>query len=59
VGEWRSDFARKRDGAAAMKVVLVDPPFAGAEPIIDGDEQHPTLIVEAGQTKYVFERTGR
>ena len=58
VGEWKSDFARKRDGDAATKLVLVDPPFAGGEPIIGGDEQHPTLIVETGQTKYVFERTG-
>jgi CubicO group peptidase (beta-lactamase class C family) len=59
VGEWKSDFARKRDGDAATKLVLVDPPFAGGEPIIGGDQPHPTLIVETGQTKYVFERTGR
>lgn len=58
VGEWTSVFARKRDGDAANKLVLVDPPFAGGEPIIGGDEKHPTLIVDTGQTKYVFERAG-
>lgn len=58
VGEWKSTFARKRSTDAATKLVLVDPPFAGGEPIIGGDERHPTLIVDTGQTKYVFERVG-
>ena len=59
VGEWKSDFAQKRDGDAVTRLVLVDPPFAGGDPIIGGDRQHPTLIVDVGQTKYVFERVGR
>lgn len=58
VGEWSSAFARKRDGDAATKLVLVDPPFAGGEPIIGWNAEHPTLIVETGQAKYVFDRVG-
>lgn len=59
VGEWKSGFARKRDGDAATKLVLVDPPFAGGEPLVGGDEEHPTLIVDAGQARYELERVER
>jgi hypothetical protein len=42
VGEWKSAFARRKEEDGTTKLVLVDPPFAGGESIIGGDDQHPT-----------------
>jgi hypothetical protein len=56
VGEWKSAFARKTEDDGTVKLVLVDPPFAGGETTVGGDAAHPTLTIEYGQARYVFER---
>ncbi|HEY8924685.1 MAG TPA: serine hydrolase domain-containing protein [Polyangia bacterium] len=57
VGEWKSRFLRKRDVDGGRRLVQIDPPFAGGDPLIGGDDTHPTIIVEVGQAKHVFART--
>jgi hypothetical protein len=56
VGEWKSAFGQKKEADGTVKVVLLDPPFAGFELIPGGDDAHPTLTVLDDQVKYVFTR---
>jgi CubicO group peptidase (beta-lactamase class C family) len=58
-GEWKSAFGRQRDDDGTVKIVLLDPPFAGGTMVIGGDREHPTLAVVYGQTSYVFTRTAK
>ena len=55
-GEWKSAVGQKKEDDGTMKVVLVDPPFAGFEFVVGGDDAHPTLTLNDDQIKYVFER---
>jgi hypothetical protein len=52
-GEWKSACARRREEDGTIKLVLLDPPFAGGELIV-GDG--PTLTAVYGQRSYVFRR---
>ncbi len=54
VGEWRSAFGR-RVGEGKVQLVLLDPPFAGAELRVDASGPRPRLVVDAREP-YVFER---
>jgi hypothetical protein len=57
-GEWSSAIGQKRDVDGSFKVVLVDPPQAGFEFIVGGDDPaHRTLTLLDDQVKYVFTRT--
>jgi len=57
-GEWGSGIGQKRDVDGSFKVVLVDPPQAGFEFIVGGDDPaHRTLTLLDDQVKYVFTRT--
>ncbi len=58
-GEWKSAFARKVEGDGAVRMVLVDAPFAGTGFIVGGDAANPTLTVAYGQMAYVLERSPR
>jgi CubicO group peptidase (beta-lactamase class C family) len=58
-GEWKSVIGQMRDVDGTLKVVLVDPPIAGLELLIGGDDQHRTLTLLDDQVKYVFERSGK
>lgn len=55
-GEWRLAFGRRTrpDGTAAL--VYLEPPFAGSEVLVTGDDARPTLTIPYGQETYVFER---
>jgi CubicO group peptidase (beta-lactamase class C family) len=55
-GEWKSAVGQKREVDGTVKVVLVDPPMAGMELLIGGDDAHRTLTLLDDQVKYVFER---
>jgi CubicO group peptidase (beta-lactamase class C family) len=56
-GEWGSAIGQKRDVDGSLKVVLIDPPNAGLELIVGGDDPaHRTLTLLDDQVKYVFTR---
>ena len=55
-GEWQLRFGRRVASDGTVKLVFVDPPFAGGELVVGGDAAHPTLTVPYGQVGYVFER---
>jgi CubicO group peptidase (beta-lactamase class C family) len=55
-GEWKSAFGQKKETDGTIKVELIDPPVAGFELVVGGDEAHPTLTLNDEQVKYVFER---
>ncbi len=56
VGEWKSAVGQKREIDGTVKVALLDPPLAGTEFLISGDDAHRTLTLLDDQVKYVFER---
>jgi hypothetical protein len=55
-GEWRGAVGRRPDDASPKALVFLDPPFAGAEFAIGGDDASPTITVTQEQTKFVFVR---
>jgi hypothetical protein len=56
-GEWGGAIGQKRDVDGSLKMVVVDPPMAGMEFIIGGEDQaHRTLTLLDDQVKYVFTR---
>lgn len=55
VGEWKSELGQRIGEDGAVKLVLLDPPFAGGEIALAGEAARPSLVVELGR-KYVFER---
>jgi len=55
-GEWKSGLGQKREVDGSVKAVLVDPPMAGMDLLIGGDDPHRTLTLLDDQVKYVFER---
>lgn len=57
--EWQSAFAHKQEQDGTVKIVLTDPPLAGGELMVRGDDAHPALAVEYAQKTYVFERVSR
>jgi CubicO group peptidase (beta-lactamase class C family) len=57
VGEWQSVFGRAREEDGTEKLVFVDPPFAGGEVIVAGEDRRRTLTIQYGQMKYVFARS--
>ena len=56
VGEWKSRFVRKREVDGGRRLVLVDPPHAGGDPLVGGDDANPTIIIEHGQARYELGR---
>lgn len=56
VGEWKSRFLRRRNVDGGRRLVQIDPPFAGGDPLIGGDDTHPTIIIEVGQARHIFTR---
>lgn len=59
-GEWSSAIGQKRDVDGSVKVVLMDPPMAGTELLIGGDDAaHRTLTLLDDQVKYVFTKGGK
>jgi CubicO group peptidase (beta-lactamase class C family) len=59
-GEWSSAIGQKRDVDGTIKVVLMDPPLAGMELLIGGDDAaHRTLTLLDDQVKYVFTKGGK
>lgn len=58
-GEWRSALGQRTAEGGAMTLVFLDPPFAGAEVTVGGDEANPTLTIAEGQMTYVFGRGAR
>jgi hypothetical protein len=58
-GEWKSALGQKREVDGGVKAVLLDPPMAGMELLIGGDDAHRTLTLLDDQVKYVFERKGK
>jgi CubicO group peptidase (beta-lactamase class C family) len=55
-GEWKGAVGQRLAPDGAVTLIFLDPPFPGAEYVVGGDATHPTLTVDAGQTKYVFVR---
>jgi CubicO group peptidase (beta-lactamase class C family) len=55
-GEWQMRFGRRIDADGTVKIVFLDPPFAGAAIQIAGDAAHPTLVAQDDQIRYVFSR---
>ncbi len=55
-GEWQTAFGRRVVDDGTTKLVFLDPPFAGGEIVVGGDDAHPTLTVVYGQAQYVFTR---
>jgi CubicO group peptidase (beta-lactamase class C family) len=55
-GEWKSAFGEKKEDDGTVKAILLDPPLAGLELVVGGDEAHPTLTINDDQVKYVFAR---
>lgn len=51
--EWKSKFARKKEGDGGNKILLVDPPWVGFDFVVAKDG---TLVLDIGQEKYVFKR---
>ncbi len=58
-GEWRSAVGQRAGDGGAATLVFLDPPFAGSEWTVGGEEGSPTLTVTDGQANYVFRRVGR
>jgi CubicO group peptidase (beta-lactamase class C family) len=55
-GEWSGAVGQRVASDATLALVFLDPPFAGSEFKVGGDEASPTLTVTDGQTTYVFSR---
>jgi CubicO group peptidase (beta-lactamase class C family) len=55
-GEWQTRFGRRTDDDGTVKLVFLDPPFAGGAIVVAGDAAHPTLVVQDDQIRYVFTR---
>ncbi len=58
-GEWGGAIGQKRDVDGSIELVVLDPPLAGLELLIGGeDPAHRTLTLLDDQVKYVFTRAG-
>jgi hypothetical protein len=55
-GEWNGAVGQRVGSDGTRALVFLDPPFAGSEFTVGGDEASPTLTVADGQTTYVFVR---
>lgn len=55
-GEWRSAMGRRTRDPATLTLVFLDPPFAGTEITVGGDQSNPTLVIPYGEKTYVFAR---
>jgi hypothetical protein len=55
-GEWKSALGQRTAAGEALKLVFLDPPFAGAELTVGGDAASPTFTIADGQMSYVFVR---
>ena len=56
VGEWKSSVDKVEDNAGHVALLLRDPPLAGLQLVVGGDEGRPTLSINYAQGTYVFER---
>jgi CubicO group peptidase (beta-lactamase class C family) len=56
-GEWQTAFGRSREDDGTVKLVFVDPPFAGGDIIVAGEDSRRTLTIQYAQMKYVFTRS--
>ncbi len=55
-GEWKSEIKQLREADGTLKLSLTDPPWAGGiELVPKASSGHMSLILDAGQEKYVFE----
>jgi CubicO group peptidase (beta-lactamase class C family) len=59
-GEWGSAIGQEREADGTIKVVLLDPPMAGLNLLLGGDDDaHRMLTLLDDQVKYVFARAGK
>lgn len=58
VGEWSSSFGEKTEADGAKSVVLLDPPHAGFDFLVQEKDGTTTLLLDMSQQKYVFTREG-
>lgn len=58
-GEWKSSVGQRRGDDGPRTLVFLDPPFAGSEWTVGGDEANPTLAVTDGQVSFVFRRNAK
>ena len=47
---------RRTQDAETMNLVFLDPPFAGTEIQLAGDQANPTIVIRYGQNAYTFTR---
>lgn len=55
-GEWKSAMGLRTLDAETVTLVFLDPPFAGHEITLAGDQAAPTIVVQHGQDTYIFTR---
>lgn len=59
VGEWKSAAAEEIDLDKTEKLILTGAPFAGFDVVPKDEGGKPTLVLDAGQVKYVFAQGGK
>ncbi|WNG37007.1 beta-lactamase family protein [Archangium violaceum] len=55
-GEWRSAVGEKRETDGSRRLILLDPPMAGLDLLVQQEAGRTTLVLELPQQRYVFER---
>lgn len=58
VGEWSSSFGEKTEVDGTKGVMLLDPPHAGFDFLVQEKDGKTTLLLDMSQQKYVFTREG-
>lgn len=58
VGEWSSSFGEKTEVDGAKGIILLDPPHAGFDFLVQEKDGKTTLLLDMSQHKYVFTREG-
>ena len=58
-GEWKSGLGQKAEADGTVKGILLDPPIAGMELLVGGDDARRTLTLVDEQVQYEFVRTGK
>lgn len=55
-GDWVSRFTEKTSTTGDKSLVLTDPPWVGFSLLVQEKDGTPTLLLDAGQQKYIFVR---
>jgi hypothetical protein len=59
VGEWKSEVGKYTGQDGTVSIVTTQPPYAGLELVPRTADGKSTLVVEAGQHQYVFQRAAK